>query len=384
MAELAGRRLGWLLLGWLGLVVAAIVLAPFTFSLQLLQSATWEPLAATELRDVVLNIVLFLPLGFLLERVLGGRWRVITIAVVGLGVSLAIETAQLMLPGRYSAVTDIVANGLGMGLGARSSANVRRRIGEGGVLVSRFFLDLPLVALAWMLVPLAWLLAIEGLVSPDRVALTLAVSAAAGVALAAAGRSGPGVAAERWAPRLARVGVAWALVALLPALIIRPSWGMFALGTLAFGMVAGDRWWRRHTRTERRVEPLAVLIVLALLSPWFVTTSPTLGSLAWHGGGGATRADTLALVQVVVGYATLGFALAEQRGRVERGWLPGMVLVIIVTWMLAGPLIGGATLARLAILILAAVGGASLYRQQRADIVALIQGVAESPAQRRS
>lgn len=380
MADLAGRRLGWLLLGWLGIVVAAIVLAPFAFSTELIRTAAWEPLAATEPRDVILNIVLFLPLGFLLERVQGGRWTVIAIALVGLVISLTIETAQLMLPGRYSAVTDIIANGLGAALGALASASVRRRIGEGDVLVSRFFLDLPLVALAWMLVPLAWLLAIEGLVSADRVALSLAVSAAAGVALAAAGRSAADVTTERWAPRLARVGVAWALVALLPALIIRPWWGMLALGTLAIGMIGGDRWWRRRTRTERRVEPLAVLIVLALLSPWFVTTSPTLGSLAWNGGGGATRADTLALVQVVVGYATLGFALAEQRGREERGWLPGTTLALIVTWVLAGPLMGGATIARLAVLMLAAVGGAFLYRQQRADILALIRSTDGSSA----
>lgn len=373
MAELSGRRFGWLLLGWLGLVVAAIVLAPFTFSTDLIRTARWESLATTEPRDVLLNIVLFLPLGFLLERVGGGKWTVIGITVVGLLASLAIETAQMMLPGRYSAVTDILSNGLGGGLGALASVHVRRRIGEGGVLVSRFFLDLPLVALAWMLVPLAWLLAIEGLFATDRVSLTLAVSAGAGAALAAAGRSGAVGGSAPRGPRLARVGLAWAVVALLPLLIIRPGWGSLAVGVLAVSLFGGDRWWGRRTRTERRVEPSAVLVVLALLLPWFVTTPPSLGSLSWHGGGDATQADTLALVEVVVGYATLGFALAEQRGREARGWASGTVLAVVVTWVLGGPLVGGATTARLALLILAAIGGAFLYRQQRADILVLIR-----------
>ncbi|HET9066448.1 MAG TPA: VanZ family protein [Gemmatimonadales bacterium] len=373
MADLAGRRLGWLLLVWLGLVVAAIVLAPFTFVPALLRTATWEPLAATELRDVVLNIILFVPLGFLLERVQGGRWTVIRIMVVGLLTSLLIESAQLMLPGRYSALSDILANGVGAGVGALVSVHVRRRVGEGAVLVSRFFLDLPLVALAWMLVPLAWLLAMAGLVSADRVWLMLPVAAGAGVALAAAGRSGARPATPTRIPPLARVGAAWAIVALLPAVIIRPAWGTLACGGFAVGLVAGDRWWGRRTRTERRVEPSAVLVVLALLAPWFVTTSPNLGSLTWDGGGQATRAATLLFVQVVVGYAALGFALAEHRGREVRGWRSGMMLAIVATLGLAGPLVGGASTARLALLVLAAVAGAFLYRQQRADILVLIR-----------
>ncbi len=383
MADPAGRRLGWLLFGWLGLVVAAIVLAPFAFSLDLIRTASWESLAATEPRDVLLNIVLFMPLGFLLERVQGGRWTVLGITVLGLLSSLAIETAQMMLPGRYSAVSDILSNGLGAGLGALASLHVRRRLGAGGVLVSRFFLDLPLVALAWMLVPLAWLLAFDGIVSADRVALTLPVAAGAGVALAAAGQSAAVGGSVPRGPRLARVGVAWAFVALLPVLIIRPGWGSLAVGVLAVSLVAGDRWWGRRTRIERRVEPSAVLVVLTLLSPWFVTTSPSLGSLSWNGGGEATRAGTLAMIQVVVGYATLGFALAEQRGRESHGWLPGTVLAVVVTWVLGGPLLGGATTARLALLILAAIGGAFLYRQQRADILVLIRRADKDPVEPR-
>jgi len=383
MADLAGRRLGWLLLVWLGLVVAAIVLAPFTFSPDLLPTARWEPLAATDPRDLTLNVVLFLPLGFLIERVQGGRWTVIGITALGLLTSLTVETLQLMLPGRYSAVTDILANGLGAGVGALVSLHVRRRIGTGGVLASRFFLDLPLVALAWMLVPLAWLLALAGHGSTDRAWLTLPVAAGAGVALAAAGRSGPVSAPAARVPRLARVGVTWAAIGLLPALILRPEWGGLAVGILAVCLMAGDRWWGRPTRTERRVEPSAVLVVLVVLSPWFVTTSPNLGSLSWNGGGEATRAAALLMVQVVVGYATLGFALAEQRGREARGWLPGMVVAIIATCVLAGPLVGGATPARLGLLVLAAVGGAFLYRQQRADILALIRHAGLPPADSR-
>lgn len=378
MPDIPGRRLGLLLLGWFGFVVGAIVLAPFTFAPDLLQGAAWERLGSTEPRDVILNVVLFLPLGFLLERVQGGRWGILAIGLAGLGVSAIIESLQLMLPGRFSAVTDIAANAAGAAAGAYASSTIRSRIGAGAVLVSRFFLDLPLVALAWMLVPLTWLLAIDGLVDPDRSYLAVAIAAAAGTALAAAGRSGP-ITAEARGPRLARIGLGWATIALLPAIAISPLAGAAALGALALAMGTGDLWWKHATRTERRVEPIAVLVVLLLLSPWFVTTSPDLGSLSWNGGGQRTRSETLGLLEVVVAYAVLGFALAEQRGREARGWLTGASLAVGVTLVVAGPLFGGAGLVRLVLLVLAALAGTVLYRQQRADIMSLIRGVPTAP-----
>ena len=75
-------------------------------------------------RDVVKNLLGFMPFGFLLAWVLapsrrvgaGGRF-VIAILVAG-GVSLAIEWAQAYLPSRHSSILDLALNTAGAALGA--------------------------------------------------------------------------------------------------------------------------------------------------------------------------------------------------------------------------------------------------------------------------
>lgn len=64
--------------------------------------------------DVLLNLVLFLPLGFLV----GLRWSPWVALLVGLLVSAGIESVQLLLPGRSSTLSDLMANGVGAGIGA--------------------------------------------------------------------------------------------------------------------------------------------------------------------------------------------------------------------------------------------------------------------------
>jgi hypothetical protein len=65
--------------------------------------------------DALLNVLLFTPLGFLLE---GRRWSVLRIAVLGLALSSSIEVAQHFIPGRYSNVGDVVWNTTGGLVGA--------------------------------------------------------------------------------------------------------------------------------------------------------------------------------------------------------------------------------------------------------------------------
>ena len=64
--------------------------------------------------DAVLNVLLFLPFGWVL-----GRWKGVVPAVgSGLLMSAGLELVQLYLVGRFSSATDIVANTLGAGAGA--------------------------------------------------------------------------------------------------------------------------------------------------------------------------------------------------------------------------------------------------------------------------
>ncbi len=65
--------------------------------------------------DFLLNIALFVPLGAALRA--AGVRPLIT-GLIGLALSGGIETAQLWMPGRYTSLGDLLANGLGAAIGA--------------------------------------------------------------------------------------------------------------------------------------------------------------------------------------------------------------------------------------------------------------------------
>ncbi|MBS1907077.1 MAG: VanZ family protein [Actinobacteria bacterium] len=80
------------------------------------------------------NIVLFAPLGMLLALAWRRASAVVLIAAGGAG-SVAIELVQLAIPGRFSALSDVIANTLGTAVGVllvRAIGRHRRRPGEGG------------------------------------------------------------------------------------------------------------------------------------------------------------------------------------------------------------------------------------------------------------
>ena len=76
------------------------------------------------LEDVLLNVLGFMPLGLLWVRWVTGAFgrrlgkAVLTAVLCGFAISLAIETAQVLLPSRVSSQMDVVCNTLGALLGA--------------------------------------------------------------------------------------------------------------------------------------------------------------------------------------------------------------------------------------------------------------------------
>ncbi|MFZ9745991.1 MAG: VanZ family protein [Opitutaceae bacterium] len=82
-----------------------------------------------DVRDTVLNVLGFLPVG-LLAWLAASRsrlgWRWLGVLGSGLGLSLAIETGQIWLPERVSSVIDLAANGVGAVVGGVGAALVAR------------------------------------------------------------------------------------------------------------------------------------------------------------------------------------------------------------------------------------------------------------------
>ena len=74
------------------------------------------------LADRLRNVILFLPFGFLAFQ---GRPSILRVALWGAALSLAIEIAQLYIPGRNPALADLLANGAGAALGAWVALGLR-------------------------------------------------------------------------------------------------------------------------------------------------------------------------------------------------------------------------------------------------------------------
>ncbi len=113
----------WVIAGFL-LGVAAILylrLIPFSFVWPghvPFERITWRPL---NLRDVPLNVLLFIPFGFGLSGVLvrrgrrSGIWP--RVLLIGLALSTMLETLQMFMPERVPSPADVLANGIGALLG---------------------------------------------------------------------------------------------------------------------------------------------------------------------------------------------------------------------------------------------------------------------------
>jgi hypothetical protein len=76
--------------------------------------------------EFVANLALFVPFGALLA-ITAPRLAVWAVAATGFGSSVLIEVVQLVVPDRYSTLSDVIANTLGALAGALIVAAVRRR-----------------------------------------------------------------------------------------------------------------------------------------------------------------------------------------------------------------------------------------------------------------
>jgi len=91
------------------------------------------PLRQLNARDAVLNVFFYLPLGFLLARLLGaGRGRRPSRVALGAllavaAVSLSMEVLQIFLPRRFPSIDDLIFNSLGGGLGIGLALWAQRR-----------------------------------------------------------------------------------------------------------------------------------------------------------------------------------------------------------------------------------------------------------------
>jgi VanZ family protein len=327
-----GKRLAVALFSYFALVTLVITLSPFDFA-----PMPFRIGYAVVLHDVLLNIALFLPLGFLLRSLQHGRPGRGRRVVVLLGAaSVAVEIGQLFLHGRFSSPVDVFANTAGAYLGVVLRDRIERWPVWSPQVVGRTGLDIPLVGLLYLLVPQLWL-SILGVVEDPRSAVTTVLLAGAG------------------------------------ALVLN------ALMRHRNGSSRGDR--RFESDTLRRFFPIfAVYMVVAAL--W----SPFRAIVPWHGAIGfldrlndAGAMAVMELLEQVGAFTLFGYAIAEWRGRREMSlvddvpFVAATALVFAVALegaqgLLAGP---GASLTRGLMSTVGATYGVAVYHLARQHVRAL-------------
>jgi VanZ family protein len=379
----AATRLALALLGYFALVTLVITLSPFDFALRRVRvSFLMKP------GDILANVALFLPIGFLLRSLAHRSLRrghlPVWIAAV---FSLLVEGAQMFIHGRFASPVDVAANTCGAYLGLVTRDRLERWALWHPSLVGRVGLDLPLVGLLYLLVPQLWLSGVGLVGDPLRSATTLLLACAGSIILVDLHRhrwqGGVHLAARAVPP----IALFWFTVGALPALSTSPR----AFAGIAVSVVCLTAWLlgrsevsaeqRFEVDTLRRFLPVFVLylIVASLWPPMRSTTT-------WHGAVGfadrlhnAGVVDVLLLLEQVGGFTLLGYALAEWRGRQELSLaadLPRVILVAaavagmleLVQGVLAGP---GASVLRALLSTSGAGYGAAVYHLARAHVRAL-------------
>ena len=101
--------------------VALVVLSPISYSTILHAITHWLDATlhvggfGSGWVEFLANVVMFLPLGFLLALLFRRPWHGVMLA---LGLSIVVELAQIVIPSRQPSLRDILANALGAALGA--------------------------------------------------------------------------------------------------------------------------------------------------------------------------------------------------------------------------------------------------------------------------
>lgn len=379
-----GTRLATALLAYMALVTAVITLFPFEFTLP----TRPRLLLSGGVVDVLANVALFAPLGFLSAVARPGPMtRPGRIFLMALAMSATIEAVQLFEATRYASLSDVLANGAGAWLGALAHRRLVHRIDVDARTVGRLSLELPVMGLVYLLVPLLWVDGLAGVGSTTHLWTLLALGLFGASLLAAVQRHhfGPNHILSRG--KMAAAAAAWFLLGAFPGLAPRASillFVMLAAVTVVVWTRSADRGGARsinrrfESKTLAEAAPFYAAYLVLLVAP-----VPGDGMTAWRGGPGFITAagdwgtaPVLHVVELVAAFTLLGYMLAEFRGRRTTRFRTGVPYVVL--WGGGAAAVcelmegfrpdGGASLARLTLLVVAAVYGGWLYHLQRAHV----------------
>ena len=388
-ADFTALRLGRAVLGYLALVTSIITMAPFRFQ--------WTPAhGLTNIwnrSDLVMNVLMFVPFGFVyqLTRPRGAPPDWPRVVMLGAALSGTIEVLQLFSPTRYTSLLDLATNTAGAALGAWAFARVARRL-EDDTAVQSLALELPLMGLVYQLIPLCWLIGLGSEGGARRI-FVLPVAAFAGAILGTvhAAYLAPNRHQDRrW---LVLMALGWVLVAVVPGaggdIDLICAGATLTAGIALLRSIATSR--DLEVNAPRRFELPTLRLVLPLFAAYL-----TLSSLwpldavtpVWHwiialapAQVELTQPVVFRLLEHVAAFTLAGYVIAEFHGRDARSlrdtaprvtlWAGGISLLLEVArgWY---PDVGASVLLWL-FTVVAALFGGWLYLLQRDHVRALVE-----------
>ena len=374
--------LGLALLAYMVGVVLVITWMPFRFYLPA-KITIW---GYGTVWDLVVNIVLFVPIGFLHKINLGGkqdRWCLRTLAL-GLSLSVCVEVVQIFLVSRYSTFTDVLANGLGAWLGATVIAAFRKRIDE--ALPKLFVFEIPLINIVYMLIPVIWANGLAIGRDPYRQVLILPAGLAGLVILSGIYRNHFreefGTTRAKWVV----FTIGWFVIASSPALVRQPGSTLaiiMIIGCVALGLVSRPFEILPETRrfevpVLKKVFPF-YLVYLLLMAMWPLRFDLPGWQAVWglpyesHDGGSITL---FRVIEYFAAFTLFGYILAEFRGRKREplghtlAWIALPTVILSTALETARGFIPGlhASVTEWIVVNVVALYGAGLYRLQLSAI----------------
>ena len=375
MLKTTSARLFGTLLGYITLIILLLTFNPFYFSRP--EEIFFK--FHISLNNLIGNILLFLPVGFLYRLTTKKRGAFLFGALI----SFSIETVQFFLPARTPSIPDILANTIGAGLGAILLDLLSAQVVITRGVVGRLRLETPLMGLIYLLTPLLWINVLALDEAPNRWLLTVLLGICGSIILSNLFRHWWKSITFRIMGYASLAAGSWFIIGGGPNLLSSVPILSIGLGITLLTAVltilprsSTDRRFERETL--RLLFPVFVLYLL-LLTLFF----PFRPFETWHAIFGFTdRMTDTSLqslyprVEHLAAFTVLGYILAEWRGRLELSFrldLPRLFLIVIsfalVLEFLSGFQSGrGASFVRLALSVIGGLFGGTIYHMSRAHI----------------
>jgi VanZ family protein len=333
----------------------------------------------SSLKNLILNIVMFLPVGFFYGLTTKRRGAL----VVGACLSFGIETLQLFIPARTPSILDILTNTLGAGLGSLAYDLISTHLVISSATVNRLRLETPLMGLVYLLIPLLWIDVLALNEAPRRWFLTLLIGIYGAIIFSDLFRHWWDIVNYRTAAYASLAAGTWFLIGVGPIVLSSPYLLTIVLGISLFTMFitilrpfVRDRRFERNTL--KRLLPIFGLYVM-LLTLGFPFDSLGTWQVFFGFTNRMAEKSLYALyprLEYLAAFTVLGYLISEWRGRLELSLaqdLPHLFVftscVAVTLEILSGFQSGrGASLVRLILAVAGALFGGTIYHLSRAHV----------------